>query len=360
MFLRRSGIAGLGVILLCAGCRHAPLVASSALPGPALAAVPQTSSTPSDSYPSAISPSIAAQPAAYAAPAAGPSLSALPTPMEIQPEAISVGEPAAVTDPNAPTWPAPSVAENYCRPSFGEHFRGDAGILWHQTVADYKNFYRWKNLSVLAVGFGVGAIGANTELDQHIRNWYQKSVRSNSSDNVAKVAKMFGEGAYEAPAAVAAWLVGETCYDTRLGDVIGEWGDRELRSLFVGTPALLFMQYATGASRPGETTAESRWKPFTDNNGVSGHAFMGALPFINAAKMTDEVPLKIGFYACSAFAGWSRINDDAHYTSQVFLGWWMAYWTATCIDLTDHQEHSWQITPLPMVDGAGMAITYQY
>jgi hypothetical protein len=127
-----------------------------------------------------------------------------------------------------------------------------------------------------------------------------------------------------------------------------------------GLPPMLLMQYVTGASRPGETTAESHWKPFNDNNGVSGHAFMGALPFINAAKMTDELPLKIGFYACSAFAGWSRINDDAHYTSQVVLGWWMAYWSATIVDMTDHQPHDWIITPLPMADGAGMAITYQY
>ena len=142
--------------------------------------------------------------------------------------------------------------------------------------------------------------------------------------------------------------------------MIGEWGNRELRGLFVGVPPMLAMQYVTGASRPGETSADSHWKPFTDNNGVSGHAFMGSLPFITAAKMTDELPLKIGFYACSGFAGWSRINDDAHYTSQVFLGWWMAYWAATCVDMTDHDVHCWQITPLPMSDATGVAISYQY
>jgi hypothetical protein len=360
MSVRQSGIAGLAVILLCVGCRHVQQAASPALPGPALAATPQAGPIETAPYPSSIAPPTVAQPAVYPAPAVDPALSSIFDPSENQTDGNPPGELSSVTDPNAPTWPTPSVAEDYCRPTFGEHFRGDIGILWHQTVCDYKNYYSWKNLGVLAVGFGVGAIGANTELDQHIRNWYQKSVRSNSSDQVAKIAKKFGEGGYEVPAAAAAWLVGETFHDTRCGDVVGEWGDRELRSLIVGTPPMLVMQYVTGASRPGETTAESRWKPFADNNGVSGHAFIGALPFINAAKMTDEVPLKIGFYACSAFAGWSRINDDAHYTSQVFLGWWMAYWAATTVDLTDHQPHDWIITPLPMANGAGMAITYQY
>jgi hypothetical protein len=276
------------------------------------------------------------------------------------PNGLNSLDPNSPTDSNPPTWPVPSIAEQYCRPTFGERLRCDAGDLWHETVHDYGNYYSWKSLGVLGIGFGIGAIGANTEIDQRIRNWYQRDVRSTTSDDIAKIAKKFGEGGYEVPAAAAAWLVGEAFNENRYCGAIGDWGDRELRSLFVGTPPMLAMQYVTGASRPGETSAESHWKPFTDNNGVSGHAFMGALPFINAAKMTDEVPLKVGLYACSGFAAWSRVNDDAHYTSQIFLGWWMAWWAATCVDTTDQGPHDWLITPLPMADGAGVAISYQY
>ena len=171
---------------------------------------------------------------------------------------------------------------------------------------------------------------------------------------------MFGEGGYEVPAAAAAWLVGEAFDDKeRCCEVVGEWGDRELRSLFVGVPPMLFMQYATSYSRPSDPNAHSSWQPFTDNNGVSGHAFMGSSPFINAAKMTDDVPLKIGFWS-TPFAGWSRSMTMPITLQQRF---WAGGWPGgppPVSDLTGPQQHSWQITPLPMPDGACMAISYQY
>ena len=149
-------------------------------------------------------------------------------------------------------------------------------------------------------------------------------------------------------------------YDTRCGDALSEWGQRSLRAAIVGTPPMLFMQYATGGSRPSDPQPHSDWRPFSDNNGVSGHSFICGLAFIDAAKMSDELPVKIGFYALSTMAGWSRVNDDAHYTSQVILGWWMAYCAATAVDTTNREQSNWSIMPLPMVDGAGIAITYQY
>ena len=40
---------------------------------------------------------------------------------------------------------------------------------------------------------------------------------------------------------------------------------------------MLLMQRVTGASRAGESDSGSHWRPFHDSNGVSGHAFMGAV-----------------------------------------------------------------------------------
>jgi membrane-associated phospholipid phosphatase len=96
---------------------------------------------------------------------------------------------------------------------------------------------------------------------------------------------------------------------------------------------MILMQHLTGGSRPQEGNEPSDWKLFQDSNGVSGHAFVGALPFMTAAKMSDEIGLKIAFYTCAAFAGLSRIDDDAHYPSQVLLGWWMAYAAVRSVDL---------------------------
>ncbi len=103
-------------------------------------------------------------------------------------------------------------------------------------------------------------------------------------------------------------------------------GERSLRGSFVGAPPLIIMQQLTGGSRPTETDENSEWHPFRDKNGISGHAFMGSLPFITAAKMTDNRGYKVLFYAGSAIAPLSRVNDNAHYPSQVALGCGWLIW----------------------------------
>ena len=108
------------------------------------------------------------------------------------------------------------------------------------------------------------------------------------------------------------------------GDVVGEWGSRSLRMFVVGAPPLYVMQWVTGASRPADGGG-SQWHSFADNNGVSGHAFIGAIPFLAAADMVESPLLKGTLYVCSTFVGFSRMTDNAHYPSQVFLGWYLAW-----------------------------------
>ncbi len=243
---------------------------------------------------------------------------------------------------------------------FREHLGDDLRCAARGAVQDHKNFYSLENFGLLAAGFGVGALVANTPADREIQDHYQSDFRSSSSDDFSEVFKPVGDGRCMFPALGGAWLAGELLYDTHLGDATGAWGERCFRSALVGAPPMLVLQQVTGSSRPGEITAGSEWHFLNDNNGVSGHCFIGALPFINAAKMTDEPLLKAGLYTCSTFAGWSRVNDDAHYTSQAFLGWWMAYCASTAVDLSIRESRDWTVAPLPSSDGLGMAIIYQY
>ena len=113
----------------------------------------------------------------------------------------------------------------------------------------------------------------------------------------------------------------------------------------------MLAQRITGGSRPDEKDRDARWLPFQDNNGVSGHAFMASLPFINAAKMTDNRWLKTTFYAGSLLGPLSRVNDGAHYPSQVALGWWMAFVAASAIDHTQRSDSHIRILPLAAGEG---------
>lgn len=244
------------------------------------------------------------------------------------------------------------------------HASFNRGTLWQRITSDHSNYYDLHSFKLLAGGFLIGAAVANTQLDQEIQDHFQTSVRGATSDDWFEGlhgSKELGNGRYSLPIFATAWAAGAFFDETPALVTTGRWGERSLRSFLVGAPPLILAQRLTGGSRPGEKDRGSRWLPFQDNNGVSGHAFMSSLPFINAAKMTDRPLLKTAFYAGSLLGPLSRVNDDAHYPSQVALGWWMAYVAATAIDRTELAGGNMQFYPyMAASGGVGGLFEFRY
>jgi hypothetical protein len=234
--------------------------------------------------------------------------------------------------------------------------------IFSDVCSDHVHYYSGESLGKLAIGVGAAAAFANTGADVDLRSEYQERLRCVGTDDVSEmlhVPKFLGNGYVTIPIFAASALVGSSFDETPLGRGVGEWGGRSLRTILVGAPPMLAMQWVTGASRPGETSGGSHWKPFDDSNGVSGHAFMGAAPFISAAKMTDAPLWKAGLYFASALPALSRINDDRHYASQVVLGWWMAYLAAIAVDETQLAQRHLTVGPTILPDGVGVGIEYR-
>ena len=222
---------------------------------------------------------------------------------------------------------------------------------WKDEFAtDYKNFYSWNSLSKLALGIGYAGFYANTSFDQEIQNCYNDYIKSNATDNISKVFKPFGDGLITVPVYLMAILIGELEKDTPIGSTIGDWGQRCSRAILVGAPPVLLLQVVLGASRPEEGKG-SHWHPFKDNNGVSGHSFMGSVPFLTAAKMTDNPFLKYPLYVGSTLTGLSRINDNKHYFSQAVLGWWIAFLAMNSVDGN-------KVVFAPSTDGIGILVYF--
>ena len=203
------------------------------------------------------------------------------------------------------------------------------------TIADdYRAYFSPDRLTRLGIAFGLGAVAANTNIDMAIRNGYQDNVRNDQTNawssvegnNAAFRAKLFGEGKYMVPVALLAASVNYLDTDT----AVGNWGANASRAYIVGLPAMWGMQFATGAARPSHNAPSgSGWRPLnTDGyaHGVSGHSFVGTVPFLTIAYMNpDNGWVKYPAYLASMAAGLSRVNDEAHFPSQVVLGWYMAY-----------------------------------
>lgn len=222
-----------------------------------------------------------------------------------------------------------------------------ANTAWTTIRDDYKAFYSGKRLLRMGLVFSAAAIPANTSIDQDINDWYQDDVRGNSSDDLGKVAKEFGEARYLLPAVVLAAGLDYVLPDNEFAGAIGRFGRRTGRAYLVGLPALLLMQRLTGASRPGEEFHASHWDPIDDDNGVSGHAFAGAVPLLTIARMNEDRPVvRYLFQVLSTLPAWSRVNDASHYPSQAMLGWYMGY---ESVDAVADSNHRNKLVVAPMV-----------
>jgi hypothetical protein len=228
----------------------------------------------------------------------------------------------------------------------------------HKVWEDYKNFYSCDGLVCLAAGFGAGALMANTGFDSTMETAWQQSVAPTGFGTFLYGCKPMGEGRDALPIFAVAAATGLVFEGNPFGDVVGEWGSRSLRIFAVGAPPLYVLQLATGASRPVDGSG-SHWHFFNDNNGISGHAFVGAIPFLAAADMVESPLLKGTLYVCSTLVAGTRMTENAHYPSQVFLGWYLAWASARAVNTTEMHFAGMKlrVMPLPIGDLGGIGVT---
>ncbi|MBN1589053.1 MAG: phosphatase PAP2 family protein [Pirellulales bacterium] len=231
-----------------------------------------------------------------------------------------------------------------------------------KALRDHRNYYLWPGTADLLLGIGGASILANTSLDHDFSEWVREEVRCEDADEFADFWKAFGEGHVAAPAVVGLAVTGWLLEDYPFFDAMGRYGARSGRAYLVGFPSVLFLQFALGGSRPGEFDHESSWRPFEDDNAASGHAFIGAVPFITAAQMIENRYAKACFYFMSTLPAWSRVEDDAHYLSQVGLGWWIAYLACRSVDQTEatFRRRAFAITPMCRPGTAGFMAAYEF
>ncbi|MBI1911534.1 MAG: phosphatase PAP2 family protein [Deltaproteobacteria bacterium] len=205
---------------------------------------------------------------------------------------------------------------------------------------DFKSFYLDAgNLRLLGLNIAGAGLIANSSVDRELQEYYRDNLRSDTTDSLSDVFRAPGEILLTVPVLLGAR------YLTDEGSKVNLWAGKSLRAMFVGAPAGLLIQYSTGGGRPKE--GDSHWRPFKNNNGLSGHSFIGAVPFITAARMEDNKYSSAFFYGVSVLPALSRINDDEHYFSQALLGWSLAYLSVAAIDKKDLPE----IAVVPRADG---------
>lgn len=242
--------------------------------------------------------------------------------------------------------------------------QNDAGAfsrLVKHSVNDYKRHYGADNLLDLLTPLAVAGTLANTNADTYIRDTWQDDIRSEFTDDVGRIfleAGDLGQNKISLPVYALTMLATDYTGDPETDSPIATWAARSLRANVLGGPQAWTLTYVLGSHRPG--VGESDWNPWNDNDGVSGHAFYGAVPFLTAARMAESPGWRYSLYAISALPSISRINNNQHYASQVVLGWSVAWLATRTIAEVPTAERAFTIMPLLTPDGGSLVLIYRF
>jgi hypothetical protein len=239
-----------------------------------------------------------------------------------------------------------------------ERFKWRFNEVTDKLWVDAGNYLSLTTALEMAAALGVDAGLANTPLDQRFQNWFQNDVRTKGTDRFSNSIAFLGKGQYMIPAAVGLTVAGTLVGDNWLGDTVGDFGSQTCRAYLIGAPSLLLFQYGLGASRPsdGDMVHGSYWRPFANSHGASGDAFIGAVPFITAANMTDNYFLKAAFFLGSLMVPFERVDLNQHYLSQAILGWSLGYMAASAVGRTEHDDRAVMFGPVVTPDLVGVGI----
>ncbi len=171
--------------------------------------------------------------------------------------------------------------------------------------------FRWYH-----AGATLGVVALASLLDEPLRDQLQ-AHRSRGKDDVARVFRRMGQPEVYGTVALGTIAVGILAGNDR----IRRSGERIGASVLLAGTLVVIAKEVVGRRRPDLTGGAYRFKPFSGRDSwPSGHTEMA---FALATAIGDEVhstPVSIGLYGAAALTGWSRLNDNKHWLSDVLAG----------------------------------------
>ncbi len=166
---------------------------------------------------------------------------------------------------------------------------------------------------------GLGAMGVValvTLTDESLQEELQ-THRSEGKDDVARVFKRMGE-----PTVYVLPALGTIAAGVILGDGrVARAGGRITAGLLTAAVATNLLKPAVGRRRPTGNQDAFEFTPFSNQDSwPSGHTTMA---FALATGVSDELhytPATVLLYGAAGLTGWSRLNDNRHWGSDVLAG----------------------------------------
>jgi membrane-associated phospholipid phosphatase len=188
---------------------------------------------------------------------------------------------------------------------------------------------RWQARDWVKAGLVLGATGGLFLLDDEIRDFIQDE-RSTTTDDIASVFEPFGNGGYTFGGLVGFYLYGRVFENSK-----AERTALLAVESFAVTGIFTFaLKFSTGRARPQSARDSGEWigPNLDDVSFPSGHtssAFSIATVLASEYKNNPWVPPVA--YGLATLTGLSRLNDNKHWASDVFLGGALGYFIAKTV-----------------------------
>lgn len=141
--------------------------------------------------------------------------------------------------------------------------------------------------------------------------------RGTTSQAVARLGNLFGDGRVIVPALAAGYLAGELAESSELkGAVL-----RASAAVGLAAGVTTGLKYGIGRLRPDVSDRSLRFRPFGDGNAFpSGHTAAAFALATVAAEEARDGRLDALFYGIASLTALARVNDNRHWASDVIAG----------------------------------------
>lgn len=239
-----------------------------------------------------------------------------------------------------------------------DYFRSYVSDTWSILASPLS----WRGSDWLRFAVVVGATYAISSEEEEVQVWMQ-SRRNDDTDMVAQYTRPLGSGRYVVPALCALYGYGHL-----------SGSRRARRTALLGLKSVIISGFFTGALK--YLTHKQRPSPaITDDipwggpgasqahlSFPSGHSACGfAVATIVASEYGDHALIPALAYCAASLAALSRVNDNAHWPSDVILGSAIGHYTARAV-LSRHGggREGLRILPFAVVDGAGLMLSRSF
>jgi membrane-associated phospholipid phosphatase len=197
----------------------------------------------------------------------------------------------------------------------------------------------WKKKDFLRLSAVLGTGLILYAVDQDIRQWVEDNGTS-SSEDFSDVVTHFGDGGVLAGLIAVMYTTGELSKSNGLRKT----ALKSLESWLTTGVVVSVMKFTIGRARPYADESSHSFHPFSTGSRnysfPSGHASAAFAVATAIAEQSRKAYVDIAAYTLASLVALSRVHEDKHWASDVFIGACLGYFIAKKISALDRGRNS--------------------